>query len=584
MDEISLKLFGKKDVPDEQIAWKLYDRGQGYNSQINLDATVQSNENFYIGKQWENVEANGLPTVQDNFLKRVVGFITATITTDNISAVVAPLEATANTKSLVQLARIVNEELAALIERNKVQSLIRHYARDAAVRGDGCMYTYWDAKAQTGQKSKGCIKTEILENTRVFFGNPADREVQTQPYIIIEKREIARRVRARAKANGCENWESIMPDISGEEVDAVKYVDDLTTVLLTLWRDEETDEIWCFESTRGCAVKKPWSLGIKLYPICWLNWDYVADSYHGQAMITGLIPNQIATNKMWSMSVLSSMKNAFPKVVYDSSRIKKWDNRVGTAVGIPGGDVNSVARIIDPAPISPQVSQLITQLVQDTEQSLGATSVAMGDTRPDNTSAIIALQRAAATPTELTKQNLYQSIEDLFRIYMEFMAEYYGKRMVDMEPPDAVKQAYIFAGQEVPDEIAAEFDFAVLKDHPMTLKLDVGASSYYSEIAAMSTLDNLLMQGHITVTEYLERVPESYVPAKKRLIQQIEARMNQQQSALPPPEAGGGDMPGVMSGGQAAVNGAPQVEVNGGSGYGTLQRKINETGSAEGLV
>lgn len=50
MDEISLKLFGKKDVPDKQIAWKLYDRGQGYNSQINLDATVQSNENFYIGK------------------------------------------------------------------------------------------------------------------------------------------------------------------------------------------------------------------------------------------------------------------------------------------------------------------------------------------------------------------------------------------------------------------------------------------------------------------------------------------------------------------------------------------------------
>lgn len=338
-------------------------------------------------KQWENVEANGLPTVQDNFLKRVVGFITATITTDNISAVVSPLEATANTKSLVQLAKIVNEELAALIERNKVQALIRHYARDAAVRGDGCLYTYWDSKENTGQKSRGGIKTEVLENTRVYFGNPADREVQTQPYIIIEKREIARRVRVRAKKNGCGNWESITPDVSGDDVDAAKYVDDLATVLLTLWRDEETDEIWAYESTRCCTVRKPWSLGIKLYPLCWLNWDYISDCYHGQAMITGLIPNQIATNKMWSMSVLSSMKNAFPKVVYDSSRIKKWDNRVGAAVGIPGGDVNSVAKIIDPAPISPQVSQLITQLVQDTEQSLGATSVAMGDTRPDNTSA-----------------------------------------------------------------------------------------------------------------------------------------------------------------------------------------------------
>lgn len=526
-------------------------------------------------KQWENVESNGLPTVQDNFLKRVVGFITATITTDNISAVVAPLEATANTKSLIQLARIVNEELAALIERNKVQALIRRYARDAAVRGDGCLYSYWDSTEKTGQKSAGAIKTEVLENTRVFFGNPADSDVQTQPYIIIENREIARSVRLRAKANKSKDWMSITPDVSGDEVDAAKYVDDLATVLLTLWRDEKTGEIWAYESTRCCTVKEPWNLGINLYPICWLNWDYIADSYHGQAMITGLIPNQIATNKMWSMSVLSTMKNAFPKIVYDSSRIKKWDNRVGTAVGIPGGDVNTVARIIDPAPISPQVSQLITQLVQDTEQSLGATSVALGDTRPDNTSAIIALQRAAATPTETTKQNLYQSMEDLFRIYMDFMAKYYGERIVDVEPPDPIKAAYMYAGMPVPDEIAAPFDFSVLEDHPMTLKLDVGASSYYSEIAAMSTLDNLLMNGHITAVEYLERVPESYIPAKKKLIQQIERRMGMAQDQTQMPTPTGNNQSGPLIG---------HPDIPSGSGYSSLQRKINAAGTTAGLV
>lgn len=50
MDDIGLKLFGTKDVPDEQIAWKLYEKGKGFNGQINLDATVQSNENMFIGK------------------------------------------------------------------------------------------------------------------------------------------------------------------------------------------------------------------------------------------------------------------------------------------------------------------------------------------------------------------------------------------------------------------------------------------------------------------------------------------------------------------------------------------------------
>ncbi|MEI3101002.1 MAG: hypothetical protein V8T45_04075 [Oscillospiraceae bacterium] len=93
--------------------------------------------------------------------------------------------------------------------------------------------------------------------------------------------------------------------------------------------------------------------------------------------------------------------------------------------------------------------------------------MALGDTRPDKTLAIIALQRAASTPTEMTKQCLYQSVEDLFRIYLDFMGEYYGKRMVDMPTPERVKALYAFIGQQAPDEIAMEFDFSLLKQHPI---------------------------------------------------------------------------------------------------------------------
>lgn len=50
MIERELGLFGKKDVPDHESAWKLYDRGQEFNKRIQLDETVNANENFYIGK------------------------------------------------------------------------------------------------------------------------------------------------------------------------------------------------------------------------------------------------------------------------------------------------------------------------------------------------------------------------------------------------------------------------------------------------------------------------------------------------------------------------------------------------------
>lgn len=343
----------------------------------------------------------------------------------------------------------------------------------------------------------------------------------------------------------------------------------MVTLLLTMWRDEESGEIMAMESTLTAEVKKPWSLGIRRYPVCWLPWDAVKDSYHGQAMITGLIPNQVAVNKLWAMTVLSSIKMGFPKYIYDGTRIAKLDNRVGSAIKVNGGDVNTVIRSIDPAPVSPQITQLMQLLVEQTEQSLGATAVALGDTRPDNTSAIIALQRAASTPTELSKLALHRCIEDLFRIYLEFIAEYYGKRYVNTEPPKEVVEAAQFAGMPLPNTVPMQFDFNIFKKFPMKLKIDVGTSSYYSEIEAMNTLNGLLQGGFISLKQFLERIPDEYVPNRRGLIDECvqaekQTQMMQQaqmQQAAPPAE-------------EAAPLIPEEEEVQGGKGNRSLQREI----------
>lgn len=51
MDENSLNLFGSAGKISPAIAWNFYQSGLNFNNQINLDATVKSNENFYIGKR-----------------------------------------------------------------------------------------------------------------------------------------------------------------------------------------------------------------------------------------------------------------------------------------------------------------------------------------------------------------------------------------------------------------------------------------------------------------------------------------------------------------------------------------------------
>lgn len=573
--------LGKESkLPDCGTAWKLYERGLDFNSSINLEDTVRVNENFFIGKQWEGVISNGLPTPVFNFLKRVCCFTVATITSDNIKVNASPLSATPNTTSLVEPVRIINEELDALTELNNIPSLMREFARNAAVDGDGCLYTWWDPDAETGQDAKGCIRTEIVENLRVHFGNPNDRDVQSQPWIILERREIISAAQAEAKENGFETWRNIGGDGDNTNPDAAKETTDKVTTILLFWRDTKTRHIWAYKCARGSSIREPWDLGIKLYPISWLNWDYIQDCFHGQAMITGLIPNQIFVNKLWAMSQLSLMTTAFPKVVYDATRVGKWDNRIGAAIGIQGGDVNNVAKIIDPASISPQISQFIQLAVEETEQSLGATSVALGDTRPDNTSAIIALQRAASTPSEITKQNLYRSIEDLYRIYIEFMGEYYGKRYVDMTTPEEVRQVYDFIGQETPAEIPMQFDFSQLKDMPMHIKLDIGASSYYSEIASIQTLDNLLKMGKIDTVQYLERIPDGYIPGRRELINELKEQQRNAMAMQAQMQQGAPQNPG----GAPVAGDTTKDEIPTGGGYSALQRKVNETGTTAGMV
>lgn len=536
-----------------------YDAGLSFNRGINLYETVKTNEDFFIGKQWEGVQSNGLPTPVFNFLKRVVLFSVGNVATDNLKLNAKPLPSVGRipTRVLETFTYIINDQFAAIYEHNQMGGKVREFTRNAAVDGDGFLYTYWDSEVETGQHSRGAIKKEILMNTQVLFGNPNNRDVQSQPYIIIERRMLVKDAKRYAKKNGAdeETISRITPDNkeSGNE-----YVDQLggdkVTVLLRMWKDEESGEVWCFETTRESVLREPWSLGIELYPIVYMSWDFVQDCYHGQAMITGLIPNQIFVNKLFALSMISLMTLAYPKVIYDKTKISKWSAKVGAAIGV-NGNVDGVAKIIDPAAISPQIAQFIDATISYTQKFLGASDVALGDTRPDNTSAIIALQRAAATPIELTKKDLNTALVLDGNINKAFMAEYYGKRYVEVDNPD----------QTIGGKLLIEFDFSVLKKVPMSIDIDAGASAYWSEIANLQTLDNLLMQGRISTSEYLRRVPNGHISDREKLIEIVEAQ-----------ERGAAVTPAMLKG----ISGAPEEADNlrGGAGYGALQRKINETG------
>ena len=75
----------------EKLVWDRFCQAVDFKRQIGLYDTVRTNENYFIGNQWEGVQAKGLPTPVFNFLKRVVLFQVATITSDNMTLQAAPL-------------------------------------------------------------------------------------------------------------------------------------------------------------------------------------------------------------------------------------------------------------------------------------------------------------------------------------------------------------------------------------------------------------------------------------------------------------------------------------------------------------
>lgn len=423
-----------------------------------------------------------------NFIKRVTLFVIASNTSNKLEFRATVLNGENPRRELIEKA--VNSELKKITKSQRLSRLTREFFLNAAVDGDAASYSFWEDSPEGG-----LIRTELISNTQIYFGNSASYDVQSQPFIIIERLEETKNLKERARLNGEENYNDIVPEPEYKNSVAPK-----TRVLLKLFKKD--GEVYAAECTKDVFVRRPWALGLRRYPVSYMSWDYIRNSCHGEALVSSLIPNQIFVNKLFAMSLISLTSMAFPKIVYDKTRIESWDNGVGKAIGVFGGGVDGVAKVLYPAEISPQVSEFIRLSIELSQTAAGATGTALGEGIPYNTSAILALQKAAATSNEFTKQNLYDAVEDLGLGYLDFLAGYMGERLIDGEL----------------------FDFAEIRELGIELSLDVGASAYWSELGSVSTLNALLSQNKIGIEDYLKRIPDELISDRQGLLEDIAER------------------------------------------------------------
>jgi len=300
------------------------------------------------------------------------------------------------------------------------------------------------------------------------------------------------------------------------------------------------------KATRSCNIFEDVDTGLTRYPIAWGNWERQKNQYHGRALVTGIVPNQIFINSMMAMVFRHLQLQSFPKTVYNADLISQWNNEIGVALGVsglqPGQDLRSVATVLQPADMSNQIVMAIDKVIEYTKECLGATDAQMGDMRLDNTSALMVLQASSEVPLENPRSIMFEWVESIGEILLDMMGTYYGKRYVcrtrdfnepvmgDGGAPVIDPATGTMRTNRVKRRVMEEFDFSQLKNLWLNVAVEVGATTRFSEIAMVQTLDNLRRDGTLDIINYLERIPDRLFPRKQDLIDDLKAKLMEQQA------------------------------------------------------
>jgi hypothetical protein len=520
--------------------WAEYQRLLNYNTSNGLYKDAQRCEDFYVGKQWEGVNAPDLDKPVIDVIKRSIQLFIATVVSDDVSASLQP---SISSRGLDLLARIATDEINNVIENTKFKQLSRQFVRDAAVDGDACAYVYFDPSVDTGNITPGEICVERIDNTNVLFGNPQSWDVRNQPFIIIRMRKMVQAARDEAIASGMSDEEAkelIRADderqggLSSENDNDEGH---RVTMLIRFWKERGEDgqiTVWAGKYTQNAEIKAPEPLGYREYPLAWMSWERIKNSAYGQSAVKEMIPNQVFTNKLFAMASVFVQKMAWPtRIVNERFFKKKFTNRIGELIGVNGAPPQDVVYDVPGQQLPPSVIQMIDKTVASIRDSMGISDVVLGNVKPDNTSAIIALQKTSTAPLELQKMDFYQFVEDFVRIVVDIMRVNYGLRLIN---PVETENG----------ETISVFNFSELGQLRYKLTVNVGPSTYWSEIAQVQTIDNLLNRQMIDPLTFFEIMPSSYLPQKGLLIQKAKEMMARQeataQQAQQVPASGDGQL------------------------------------------
>lgn len=491
-----------------------YLRGIEFKRRIDLYKTVNEGERLFSGDQWAGLNVKNMPKPVFNIIKRVIQYKISALRSNPTSIMISSDSGKNETSDYDEIGKVLTRLIENIWERLKINS--RNYSglKDAALTGDYIMYFYWDYKIKTGQPFLGDINCETIDNVNYFPANPNSNDIQNQPYIILAFREFTKKLIKEAKENGIpkEEIDLITPDSDNinqsGDMSKIELTGSEKTICLIKFFKDESGKVYSYKVTKNAMIKDKTDTKLTMYPIALMNWEERKNCAHGISEVFGLKPNQLFINKAFAQAMLNAMLFSFPKIIYDNQRVKKPSNTIGGVIPV-NGNIGDAIRYLNPPSVSSDLFRLIDLTISYTKEMMGVNDASLGNiSNPDNTSAFMAVREASNVPLEGIRMRFYQMIEDMGRILIDFISSYYKMgRLVSYTNDDELVETTI--------------DFSKIRDLMLNLKVDVGPSSQISEITSVTTLDRLLGAEKITFLQYLERIPDGYIPSKEKLVEEL---------------------------------------------------------------
>jgi len=523
--------------------WNLYEKGIDYINKKQLITRTNKCWNFFSGRQWEGVEADGDELPFLNFIKPIIKHKVSTVSQNTM---VAHFSDAMGDPDKTDIYARLDQLFSQAWEHANMDSLLWSTIKDAAVTGDGILYF----------GTKHMADVQKLMNTTVLYGDESETDIQKQPYIIVYQRIAVDLIRKQAEENGLSDEEialiradSDTENLVGNREEVELDTKETTAKSTVIFYFTKVDGIVNVAKCTRSVIFEPLhpvqatehsgapGNALKLYPFVKISWEDYPNDARGLSEVEQLIPNQLVVNKTLARIELIIKLTAYPRIVYDANSLTNPEElmKVGTPLEMSSGGVQSVRQVIDylePAQANGVPKSFVDSLIEYTQELSGSGETAMGNINPTRVaaSAIIAIRDQAALPLNEQVAKMKTFVEDFARLAVEIWSVYNPNGIdVPMKVLDPLTNEEVTVLERI-----SKADWDEIRP---VVRIDTSQDSPWTKEAEQNWLDGVLDKQLITFEEYVEAASDNGIIPKQKMEKLIAKRKQMQQQQMLTQEA-----------------------------------------------